>query len=254
MSDFVQDVDIHIYEGESTMQDKTIELMLPETKEWFAKAIVGMILADGRIDKAELEYLNNLLGFLERQDLVQSISTMLKNNQMPELEPMELVVNEALEIVKHLTVMAVVDENLASREIKFLYHVTSQLGLSQEIADRFLSLAKEKLRRAKYMARLITNDLSEQVRCFDLTETSCMFYSFRTIKSNIKINLQLFKESDGETSEDLYHPISAESSWCRPIQSRFGNFIVQALFDGPIETVQGLELIKFVSTDGSAPA
>ncbi|MBU2513961.1 TerB family tellurite resistance protein [bacterium] len=234
------------------MQDNTIELMSPETKEWFAKAIVGMILADGRIDKAELEYLNNLIGFLERQDLVQSISNMLKNNQTPELEPLELVANEALEIVKHLTVMAVVDENLATREVEFLHHVANQLGLPDEIADRFLALAKEKLRRAKYVARLVTNDISEQVRCFDLTETSCMFYSFRTIKPNLKITLQLFKEPAEELSKNLYHPISAESSWCRPVQSRFGNFIVQARFCDPIKADQGLELIKFINADNNS--
>ncbi len=226
------------------MQDRTIEKMTPATKEWFAKAVVGMILADGRIEQAELDYLKSLLSFLGDGQIVQNISDMLKRGDMPELEPLELVTNESLEIVKHLTVMAVVDENLAKHEVDFLYHATTQLGLTKSIADRFLSLAKEKLRRAKYFARLATQDFTEQVRCFDLTEFNCMFYSFRSIASNTTINLQFCKNPE-ENKDDLYLPISAESSWCRSAQSKFGNYVVMALFETPLQREQGLDLIKF---------
>ena len=36
------------------MDDPVIESMSAEEKQWFALAIVGMIWADGRVDKAEL--------------------------------------------------------------------------------------------------------------------------------------------------------------------------------------------------------
>jgi len=220
--------------------------MTPETKEWFAKAVVGMILADGRIDKAEIDYLNNLIGFLNEGDLVQRISEMLKNSEMPELESLEIVTNEALEIVKHLVVMAVVDEDLAPREVSFLKYVTSQLGLPEDIPDRFLSLAKEKLRRAKYTARIQTKEFSEQVRCFDLTEGNCMFYSFHNIKNNSQVLMQFYKENQQQTETNLYQVINAETSWSRQVQSKLGNYVVSVAFLDPIDEKQGLELIKYI--------
>jgi uncharacterized tellurite resistance protein B-like protein len=235
------------------MQDKTIELMSPETKDWFARAVVGMILADGRIDKAEIEYLNNLIGFLNDNQLIRRISTLLKNNEMPTLEPLEIVTNEALEIVKHLTVMAVVDEELANREVHYLKYVTDQLGLPAEIPDRFLSLAKEKLRRAKYTARLTTKEFSEQVRCFDLTGDCCMFYSFHAIKSKTPVTLQLYKEAHSNHQASLFQLVTAETSWSRPVQSKYGNFVVSVTFDKPINENQGLELIRCVHLKDENP-
>ena len=47
------------------MDDPIFGLMAPETKNWFARAIVGMMWADGRIDQAEIDYLKGLLGFLK---------------------------------------------------------------------------------------------------------------------------------------------------------------------------------------------
>ncbi len=226
------------------MQNKTIEQMAPLTKEWFAKAIVGMILADGRIDKAELKYLNDLIGFLKDESLVNTITTMLERNEMPTLDPVEPVTNEALEIVKHLTIMAVVDEDLANREVRFLKYATDQLGLSPEIPERFLSLAKEKLKRVKYMARATTKEFSEQVKCFDLTEDGCMFYSYHKVPSNIHVALQLYKESEGKNALSPYQIVDAESTWSRPVQSKFGNFVVGVTFINPLKSEQGLELIE----------
>lgn len=227
------------------MQNKTIEQMAPLTKEWFAKSIVGMILADGRIDKAELDYLNDLIGFLKDESVVDTISAMLKRNEMPTLEPLEPVTNEALEIVKHLTIMAVVDEDLANREIRFLKYATDQLGLSPDIPERFLSLAKEKLNRVKYMARVTTKEFSEQVKCFDLTEESCMFYSYHKFPSNEHVKLQLYKEAEDATLTSPYQVVDAETTWSRPVQSKYGNYVVGVTFLNSLDVEQGLELIRY---------
>ena len=234
------------------MQNKTIEQMASLTKEWFAKAIVGMILADGRIDKAELDYLNDLIGFLKEESLVETISDMLKRNEIPTLEPLEPVTNEALEIVKHLTIMAVVDEDLANREVRFLKYATDQLGLSPDIPERFLSLAKEKLKRVKYLARVTTKEFSEQVRCFDLTEDSCMFYSYHKVPSNEHIKLQLYKEAEDATVTSPYQIIDAETTWSRPVKSKYGNYVVGITFLNSLDAEQGLELIRYTHPEASS--
>jgi len=228
------------------VKDKTIDLMEPATKEWFARAIVGMILADGRIDKAEIDYLKNMLGYLNEKSLDESILKMLQSKKMPVLEPLEIVANESLEIVKHLTMIAVVDEDLASREVEFLSYVATQLGLPGEIANRFLSLAKKKIKSIRFNARIATEDFTEQVRCFDLTEDSCMFYSNRELKRDSQIALQFIKQSFKDNELKLYQVIHGTTAWSRSVNSKHGNFVVSVFFNNPLGNNQGYELLKLV--------
>lgn len=231
------------------MEDNTIEKMSTDTKVWFAKAVVGMILADGKIEKSELKYLNDIIGFLKNRDLIQKISDMLKNNEIPTLEPIDLVPNEALEILKHLTIMAVVDEDLANREVKYLKYVASQLQLDDGIAERFLSLAQEKLRKTKYKGKLTSPDFAEPVKCFDVNENSCMLYAYRPVRPQTCLSLQLLKLTDENAPEELYSPIEAEASWCKPVKSNLGSFVVRLAFSSPLSKSQGIELIKNFQAD-----
>lgn len=228
------------------MQDQTLEKMSPEAKRWFAKAVVGMMLADGHIDRAEVNYFNDLVGFLNDEKLVRSMSDMLSNNQTPDLEPFDVLPNVGLEILKHLTIMAVVDEDLAPGEVEFLNEVSQKLGLTEGITERFLALAKEKLAKARYSAKLDAEKHTEQVRCFDLTETSCMFYSLKAVKPQTKVTLQLGYHSPEDPKTTLHRPVVATSTWCRPVKSRYGNYVVRARFEKQLESAQGLDIVQTI--------
>jgi hypothetical protein len=230
------------------MDDGTIQKMKPATKKWFAKAIVGMIVADGRIDKAEMEYLKSMIGYLDERDLEGLLLESIRKKEVPKLEPMDIIPNEALEIIKHLTVVAVVDEDLADNEVTFLKYVAAQLGLSDKIAERFLSLAKEKLNRIRFNARVSARSFSEQVRCFDLTENSCMFYSNHNVRANSCIDLQFFKQKIKEDESNLYQAITAESAWSRAVTSKHGHYVVNVLFQSSLEEDQGYELLKLIES------
>lgn len=228
------------------MQDQTLEKMSPQAKEWFAKAVVGMMLADGHIDKAEVDYFNDLLGFLNNDQLVKSMSEMLSRKEAPELEPLDALPNVGLEILKHLTIMAVVDQDLAPGEVTFLNEIALKLGLNEGITDRFLSLAREKLAKARYSAKIDAEEHTEQVRCFDLTETSCMFYSLKAVKPQTKVTLQLGYHSPDDPKTTLHRPVVATSTWCRPVKSRYGNYVVRARFEKNLESAQGLDIIEAI--------
>ena len=52
------------------MELPNTEAMSIEEKIWFARAIAGMIVADGRVDDSELEFLKEAISFLEDRDQV----------------------------------------------------------------------------------------------------------------------------------------------------------------------------------------
>ena len=43
-----------------------ISLLTDDEKLWFAKAIAGMVVADGRVDNSEVEFVKAAIGFLGR--------------------------------------------------------------------------------------------------------------------------------------------------------------------------------------------
>ena len=55
------------------MELPNTEAMSIEEKIWFARAIAGMIVADGRVDDSELEFLKEAISFLEDRDQVNGI-------------------------------------------------------------------------------------------------------------------------------------------------------------------------------------
>ncbi len=60
------------------MEDQIIESLSPECKEWFAKAVVGMIFIDGKVDDSEIEYLKETISFLKDKELTKSILSFMR--------------------------------------------------------------------------------------------------------------------------------------------------------------------------------
>ena len=138
------------------MKDPVVEAMPYEVKKWFARAVVGMIWADGHIDKAEIEYLKGVIGFIGDQKLIQSMMEMVKGNQVPPLTPIKVDHQQAISILKHLTSISIVDEELAPEEEVYLKHAASLLKLPNEISEKFLGLARKRLKGDRLKAQLNT--------------------------------------------------------------------------------------------------
>ena len=63
------------------MELPNTEAMSVEEKIWFARAIAGMIVADGRVDDSELEFLKEAISFLEDRDQVNGIMTVVRQGK-----------------------------------------------------------------------------------------------------------------------------------------------------------------------------
>ena len=62
-----------------------ISFLSDEEKLWFAKAIAGMVVADGRVDSTEVEFVKVAIGFTRREDAA-TIMSIIKQNQIPPSE------------------------------------------------------------------------------------------------------------------------------------------------------------------------
>ena len=64
------------------MQLPNVEQLDSEDKNWFARAIAGMVVADGRVDESETAFLKEALGFLEDRSQVEQIMGIVKQGSL----------------------------------------------------------------------------------------------------------------------------------------------------------------------------
>ncbi len=226
------------------MEDAVIASMSKEEKKWFASAIVGMIWADGKVDKAELAYLKNIIGILDDKDLISSMLTMVKKGKIPALPDISMDQKKAVYILSQLTLISTADEELATDEEKFLKLATEKLGFPFGVSDRFLSHARKQVGARSYPAQMSVGDKESEIRCFALTEHECLIFSSRVVNPYGRVTLQFYRDLTGEDSKDMMAPIVAQASWCRPVKSKFGEFKVKVEFQQKLREDQGLELLQ----------
>jgi uncharacterized protein (DUF2225 family) len=225
------------------MEDPIVEAMSAKTKDWFARAIVGMIWADGRIDQAEIKYLKSILGFLKDKELVHSVSEMIRQNRIPPLETLNLENTQALAVMKHLTSISIVDEELALAEETFLKAVASKLNLPAEVPEKFITLAKKRLGGNRFPACLILGEESLEISCFGFTENECLFFTDRLVNPLARLNFKLYARTGKQQQPGFYNPITAEAQWCRSVKSGVAKYVVKAALKKPISSDEGARLV-----------
>lgn len=225
------------------MEDPIVEMMADKTKEWFAYAVVGMIWADGRVDQAEIKYLKGILGFLKDKKLITSVLEMIKQNIMPELTPIKIDNDQAIAIMKHLTSLSIVDEELAKSEEIFLKDAAVHLGLSTALADKFLALARKRLGGNRFPASLLIGEDSVEVSCFGFTEDACMIFTDRLVNPLARLTLKLHTKPQADRQAGFYNPIIAEAQWCREVKSSVARYVVKAAMKRPISSEEGARLV-----------
>ena len=103
----------------------TVNELSSEQKFWFASSIAGMVGADGHAHREELDFLRKAINFLDSEDQIHEIISMVKGLQKgfsPPLEP-----RQAFFILKYLAQIMVSDDDLSPKEIKYFLKIGSLL-------------------------------------------------------------------------------------------------------------------------------
>ena len=84
------------------MQLPDVEHMSSVEKNWFASSIAGMIVADGRADQTELQFLKEAINFLDNKEEINQIMAIVKNGMPPDLSPLDIDSKQAFLMLKYL--------------------------------------------------------------------------------------------------------------------------------------------------------
>ncbi|MGK0290079.1 MAG: hypothetical protein ACI86H_001534 [bacterium] len=122
----------------------TILAKLPyKAKKWAAKAIAGVITADGKVTSEELEMLKETIDFLDSTDDVSHIIGVVKSLGKPDLGIFETDRKTASKILLSVAVVVISDNHIAPEEVEFFSYVGRCLGFEDEFSQKVIQWGKD---------------------------------------------------------------------------------------------------------------
>lgn len=117
---------------------------LPEAaKIWSAKAIAGIIVADGVVTNAELSILRESISFLEDTEIINEIVEMVKIREKPKLQVLKTDRATAAKILISLAVVALTDDKLNALEVAYFNYIAGKMGFEKKMARAAMDWSRE---------------------------------------------------------------------------------------------------------------
>lgn len=129
---------------------------LPEVaKIWSAKAIAGIIVADGVVTNAELSILRESISFLEDAEIINEIVEMVKIREKPKLQVLKTDRTTAIKILLSLAVVALTDDKLNASEVAYFNYIAGKMGFEKKMAKTAMEWGREYLALDKKKQQII---------------------------------------------------------------------------------------------------
>ena len=126
-----------------------------DVKKWFAEAVAGMILADGQVSEAELDHFKNTIRFLGSIEEVNEVVHLIKQRTPPNLKILKTDRKVASHVYMQLALLAITDDHLSKKEVKYFYLIGTKLGFDEGFSDKIMKWAVEMLKVNRQKAELI---------------------------------------------------------------------------------------------------
>ncbi len=111
----------------------------PRAREWFATAMVGMVLADGDIDRSEMDFLLKVIQLVPDMDVVDRLKKFLQFKTIPPIgSPTGIDRKEGMSMIIDLIRVAVADQDFDRKEKEMVADIGKSLGFKQEEVDKLV--------------------------------------------------------------------------------------------------------------------
>ncbi|MBF0280629.1 MAG: TerB family tellurite resistance protein [SAR324 cluster bacterium] len=191
--------------------EEFLATLTPEVKNWFAKAIAGVIISDGIVEKYELEFLRQILTFLDNPADISALLDLVKAKQMPQLESLQIEKEKGFTILKYLIQFIVIDDDFHPEEEKFFRKAAKLLGFPAPVVDKFLEIA-DHLTKVAIRCQIEAKGQIETVRCVYIGMEGCVLSMANVLNPRTIVTLKFYPpESDSRNDSPLlYAPITGK--------------------------------------------
>ena len=226
------------------MQLPNVEEMSAAEKKWFAHSIAGMVVADGRTDQSEMNFLKEAINFLDDKEEVSKIMNVIKEGKTPGMSSLEIDPKQAFLMLKYLAQLMVADADLATKEISFFLLSGRLLGFNNEILTKFWKSARALLEKDLPQGIIETPNLKAKVCLTKVDETGFSFRMNKAMMPNVKIRLKVCKPFQADhplEGDDAYWDVvTCKMSKQYPVKFDEGRYMVRATFEQKLADFHGI--------------
>ena len=110
-----------------------------EQKKWLGRAIVGIIVVDGIVDKSEMDSLREAIGFLENEEEINDLVNQVKDRICPPLGYLDIKHRLAARLLMNLAQITIVDNKFSQKEAEYLKEIGSRMKVEGKFAQQVLT-------------------------------------------------------------------------------------------------------------------
>lgn len=126
-----------------------ISQLEPKAREWFATAIVGMVLADGNIDRNEMNFLLKMIQMVQDPAVVDRLKKFIQFKTIPPLgKPVGIERKVGMSMIIDLIRVAVSDQDFDKKEKELVAEIGYSLGFQDEEVDKLVLFGFEMMTKA----------------------------------------------------------------------------------------------------------
>ena len=134
---------------------ETISKLNSDQKKWLGRAIAGIVVVDGIVDKSEVDYIREAIGFLENGDEINDLVGQVKKRVCPPLGHLAIKHGLAARLLMNLAEIAIVDEKLTQKEAEYLKDLGAKMNVEGKFAQQVVKWAHSLLEINKLKKELL---------------------------------------------------------------------------------------------------
>lgn len=120
-----------------------VQTMTEAQREWFATAMVSMVLADGNVSQGEVERLLQSISFVRSPQVVERLKKYVHFQSVPVLAPFqgwEKDMKGRALLMIDLMEVAIADRNFSPKEREQFLHIGRMLGFPSAKVEELITL------------------------------------------------------------------------------------------------------------------
>ena len=114
-------------------------------KKWFALATIGLINADKKLTKIEMNYLNSIVRSDRDKDTVEHYIKLVKLRTKPDLEYLKVSSEHKYKLLSYLSQILVNAKHVGRLEEEYFVYLCEQIGADPQATNNCLKLVKHKI-------------------------------------------------------------------------------------------------------------
>lgn len=139
-------------------------------KKWFALASIGLINADRKLTKTEMNYINSIVRSDREKESVEHYVDLVKRKSKPNLDQMVVSSERKYRLLTYLSQILISAKRIGPQEEEYFIHICDKLGIDPQATNDSMKIIKHKI-LGNYMGFKLKEYLSKSNPLFATQET-----------------------------------------------------------------------------------